>query len=446
MTVGKSDGLCPYGGNDTISNTDVAVANAQRSADAANANANTAITEAGQKKRVFIDTPVPPYDIGDMWVNGQDIYYCINPKTRTITGTAGSPGTGTCVFTAPLAEPLVTCTVQLITQVGQILNSITITHSDENDAVIQTYLIEFSEPVTREGLFPILNVIEGVITDIDDEGTTIEATPTTITPIVGVNKLSISSEDVPGLSYILEVEYLIEGFQLSDWNLASNYVSQSMLEDAIKAATDLITGNRGGYVIMHDSNEDGLPDEILVMDTPDVSTALKIWRWNTGGLGYSSTGYGGPYSPTIDASGRIVADSIATGNLDALKVTIQHLTAAMFEGSKISLGGINNGSGVLEIKDETGMVIGEMTKDGLKFYGAGPVGKRPYVLLNNTVGFAGYDANGNAIFWVNQDEFHMKKCVAETEINACGVIKMIPMTIENNGTVVNRGLAFVANV
>ena len=87
-----------------------------------------------------------------------------------------------------------------------------------------------------------------------------------------------------------------------------------------------------------------------------------------------------------------------------------------------------------------------MTKDGLKFYGAGPVGQRPYVVMNNTDGFKGYDANGNAIFWVNRDEFNMKKCVAQNEISACGMIKMIPMTIENNGTVVNRGIAFVAIV
>ena len=436
---------------DTITNTDAAVSNAQRSANAANEAANTAINEAGQKKRVFIDTPVPPYDVGDMWVNGTDIYYCINPKTTTETGNTMTGGTLplTCTFTAPLAEPLVNCWVKPLI-VDAELESLTLTLSDENDNVLQTYLIEFTPPAPRAIVNATLNVPAGVLTYPEQAGVTYdgEATPITITPIVGVNKLSVTS-CVPANAVRvcqIEVEYLIEGFQFSDWNLASNYVSESMLEDAIKAATEIITGNRGGYVVLHDSNEDNLPDEILVMDTPDVNTAVKIWRWNTGGLGYSSTGYGGPYSPTIDASGSIVADSITTGNLDALKVTIQHLTAAMFEGSKISLGGINNQSGILEIKDESGTVIGEMTKDGLKFYGAGPVGKRPYVLLNNTVGFAGYDANGNAIFWVNQDEFHMKKCVAETEINACGVIKMIPMTIESNGTVVNRGLAFVANV
>ena len=404
-----------------------------------------AINMAGDKKRVFIDTPVPPYDIGDLWVNGSNIYYCVNPKTKTITGEVEGPanefGLASVVeFNTPLEEPLLKC---ICTLYGR-EQSVTITLSDENGDVQETYSIDFGTtiPSLTSGL---LNALEGVITyTYQGQEITVEVTPVTITTLAGFNHVTVKFNT--GVTSYTYIEYLIEGFQISDWNLASNYVSPSMLEDAIQAATEVITGANGGHVILHDVDNDGKPDEILVMDTDDINTALKLWRWNSGGLGFSSRGYNGPFIPAIDADGRIVADSIATGNLDALKVTIQHLTAAMFEGSKISLGGINNESGVLEIKDETGMVIGEMTKDGLKFYGAGPVGQRPYVLLNNTVGFAGYDASGNAIFWVNQDEFHMKKCVAETEINACGIIKMIPMTIENNGTVVNRGLAFVANV
>ena len=398
----------------------------------------TAINMAGGKAKVFIDTPVPPYDIGDIWVNGSNIYYCINPKKKTVTGVT-EQGNTYVEFTTPIEAPLLQCVCTLY---GREISA-TITVADENGDVQATYPIDFGQTLPNSS--GTWNILEGVITYSND--TTIEVPPVTITTLAGYNRISVRADGNNFHELIgPAIEYLIEGFQMSDWNLASNYISESRLEEAIKAATTVITGANGGHVILHDVDNDGKPDEILVMDTEDINTALKLWRWNSGGLGFSSTGYNGPFIPAIDAEGRVVADSITTGNLDALKVTIQHLTAAMFEGSKISLGGINNESGVLEIKDETGMVIGEMTKDGLKFYGAGPVGKRPYVLLNNTVGFAGYDANGNAIFWVNQDEFHMKKCVAETEINACGVIKMIPMTIESNGTVVNRGLAFVANV
>ena len=69
--------------------------------------------------------------------------------------------------------------------------------------------------------------------------------------------------------------------------------SRSFMAEAVGRATELITGNLGGYVVIHDSNGDGQPDEILIMDTPDISTATKVWRWNKSGLGYSSSGYSG---------------------------------------------------------------------------------------------------------------------------------------------------------
>lgn len=91
----------------------------------------------------------------------------------------------------------------------------------------------------------------------------------------------------------------------------------SFMEEAVKHATELITGNLGGYVVLHDSNGDGEPDEILIMDTADITTATKVWRWNKNGLGYSGTGYSGSYGTAITADGKIVADFITTGTLNA---------------------------------------------------------------------------------------------------------------------------------
>lgn len=93
--------------------------------------------------------------------------------------------------------------------------------------------------------------------------------------------------------------------------------STSFMSEAIARATELITGNLGGYVVMHDSNNDGEPDEILVMNTPNISTATKVWRWNKEGLGYSSTGYSGSYGTAITSDGKIVANYVATGTLNA---------------------------------------------------------------------------------------------------------------------------------
>lgn len=94
----------------------------------------------------------------------------------------------------------------------------------------------------------------------------------------------------------------------------------TFMEEAVKRATELITGNRGGYVVMHDSNGDGEPDEILIMDTASIETARKIWRWNQNGLGYSSTGYDGTFGTAITADGRIVANFITTGTLSANRI------------------------------------------------------------------------------------------------------------------------------
>lgn len=90
----------------------------------------------------------------------------------------------------------------------------------------------------------------------------------------------------------------------------------SFLQQAIESATNLITGNKGGYIVyMYDG--DGKPYEMLVMDTPDILTAQNVWRFNQAGFGHSSTGYDGPYTTAITQDGKIVADFVATGTLAA---------------------------------------------------------------------------------------------------------------------------------
>lgn len=85
-------------------------------------------------------------------------------------------------------------------------------------------------------------------------------------------------------------------------------------QKAIADATAAITGNSGGYIRLNPSEN---PQELLIMDTADASTAKKIWRWNLSGLGYSSTGYNGTYKTAITQDGHIVADFIDTGILTA---------------------------------------------------------------------------------------------------------------------------------
>lgn len=126
---------------------------------------------------------------------------------------------------------------------------------------------------------------------------------------------------------VLEERYISTSFGDARTNIADTIAntqkqieekpSTSQMQAAVTHATEKITGNLGGYVVIHDSNGDGEPDEILIMDTADISTATKVWRWNQMGLGYSGTGYAGPYGLAMTADGEIVADFISTGTLNA---------------------------------------------------------------------------------------------------------------------------------
>lgn len=85
-------------------------------------------------------------------------------------------------------------------------------------------------------------------------------------------------------------------------------------EKAIADATAAITGNSGGYIRLNPSEN---PQELLFMDTLDISTAVNIWRFNLSGFGHSSGGYSGPYRTAVTQDGHIVADFIDTGTLTA---------------------------------------------------------------------------------------------------------------------------------
>lgn len=90
---------------------------------------------------------------------------------------------------------------------------------------------------------------------------------------------------------------------------------RSDMQEAIENATDLITGAKGGNVKVTITN--GKPTEILIMDTDDVNTCKRVWRWNIAGFAYSSNGINGPYTTAITMDGRIVADFITAGTMSA---------------------------------------------------------------------------------------------------------------------------------
>ena len=100
---------------------------------------------------------------------------------------------------------------------------------------------------------------------------------------------------------------------------ASQEEQSSHMQQAIARATALITGGLGGYVVFT-LNADGQPEEITIMDKPNVAEAVRCIRMNKNGIGFSDNGYSGLYTTawTIEeGQGHFVADYIDAGTLNA---------------------------------------------------------------------------------------------------------------------------------
>jgi len=136
--------------------------------------------------------------------------------------------------------------------------------------------------------------------------------------------------------------------------------SKTFLAEAIDHATKLITGNLGGALILHDSNGDGEPDELLIMDTDDISTATNVWRFNQAGWGHSSTGYDGEYTLAATLDGGFVANFITTGSMSANRVR----TGAIVSQNGLLIMDLDNGTIVAPSITLSGQDVGS-TLDSL---------------------------------------------------------------------------------
>ena len=139
---------------------------------------------------------------------------------------------------------------------------------------------------------------------------------------------------------------------------------KSYMERAIQNATDLImSGKLGGYVTV-------TKNEIYIADNKDLDKAVKVWRWNSGGLGYSSRGKDGPFGIAMTSDGKIVADYISTGNLDCSVLNVSNIHGDSILVDTIgALNGINQETdsyqyiktGLLDSDGNYGIAIGQLT-------------------------------------------------------------------------------------
>lgn len=132
------------------------------------------------------------------------------------------------------------------------------------------------------------------------------------------------------------------------------------IEYKVTNATQLITGAKGGYVVL-DCGDDAKsqPSQILIMDTPDKATAKSVIRINKNGIGFSTTGYNGIYRNAWTIDGNLVADFITTGTMLADRI----------RGGTLEVGGTGLGKdGKITVIDANNKTVATIDKDGVNVY------------------------------------------------------------------------------
>ena len=199
----------------------------------------------------------------------------------------------------------------------------------------------------------------------------------------------------------------------------------SSLVGALADAQDKITNALGSSYCIYEG------DKILIVDQLPKEDATNVIMINSAGIGFSNTGINGTFTTawTID------------GTFNAQATNIINLTADLIKGGTLKLGSALNQAGKVEVYDEANTLICTMDKNGLIMYAT----DGSYIALNQNVGLVGYDGNGDPIYWVSNNEFHMTKAVVEDEITLCAKMRFIPMHLEQNGVVTADGIGLVAN-
>lgn len=150
-----------------------------------------------------------------------------------------------------------------------------------------------------------------------------------------------------------KIQNTVKDIRVELENPNSNF-RQSM-QNLINSLAASITGEDGGN-LRFTFNTEGQPNGIMIMDTEDESTAQKILWLNLSGILYSSNGVNGPFGAVWSfAEGGLIADWIVAGTI----------MANIIHGGTLTMGGSNNGNGVISVLNSSGQEILRMDSSGL---------------------------------------------------------------------------------
>lgn len=287
----------------------------------------------------------------------------------------------------------------------------------------------------NEHCYPDVNYkLDADIDRITDVGDTIEVIDSRLGIDMQTNVISYDYDCIT--ERYTEIEFGTFTNKLS--NLIQNVTAESTqqikdnnaklevtLSNQLQQAQDKIWNALGSSYVIYEG------DKILVVDHLPKEEATNVLMINNGGIAFSNTGINGDFTSawTLD------------GTLNMQAINVINLTADLIKGGTLKLGSNLNEFGTLEIYDEANTLIGQMSKDGLKMFGL----DGSYLQINDSIGLAGFDRLGNKIYWVDSDEFHMRKSVIEEEITLCNKIRFVPITLrDSDGNISSDGIGVVS--
>lgn len=199
--------------------------------------------------------------------------------------------------------------------------------------------------------------------------------------------------------------------------------ASSSIATTVKARLDesesKINNLVGGSYVLYDG------EQILVVDSLPKESAHNVLRINSAGVGFSSSGINGSFTSawTID------------GTLNMQNINVINLVADLIKGGTLTLGGQDNGNGVMLVKSAAGSTLGRLDNSGLTMWAQ----DGSHIVVSAANGLTGYDSANRITYTARNGVFSMRNGYIEEGLAVGGKLKIVPVTSGDN-----TGVAFVA--
>lgn len=190
---------------------------------------------------------------------------------------------------------------------------------------------------------------------------------------------------------------------------------KALLDESESKITNLV----GDSYVIYDG------EQILVVDSLPKESAHNVLRINSAGIGFSSSGINGSFTSawTID------------GTLNMQDINVINLVADLIKGGTLTLGGQDNGNGVMLVKSAAGATLGRMDNGGLTMWAT----DGSHIVVSAANGLTGYDSANRITYTARNGVFSMRNGYVEEGLAVGGKLKIVPVTSGDN-----TGVAFVA--